>query len=178
MTTQNFKEACTFVSRQWEFTKWSTSLWKSIMVQWKCNCALCDMCLPMRCIPLMAIKKASTACTGSLQGEGVVEVGLGGGKREQPWPSLSLDWLTRCPLKSGPDLPPGLFARSTFHKEDSAAETELNSTYSQRRAIYVASLYLHLPGLPHQTGNQFNQFEYARHCKISISGGTNCFQHY
>lgn len=59
---------------------------------------------------------APTSC----RAKGWVEGGGGlAGKREQPWPSLSSDWLTRCPLKSGPDLPPGLFNRSTSHKEDS-----------------------------------------------------------
>ena len=69
----------------------------------------------------------SGACTGILQE-----------KREQPWPSLSLDWLTRCPLKSGPNLPPGLFAWSTFHFTRKIQRQRLNSTYSQRQAIYVA----------------------------------------
>ena len=59
---------------------------------------------------------APTSC----RAKGWVEGGGGlAGKREQPWPSLSSDWLTRCPLKSGLDLPPGLFNRSTSHKEDS-----------------------------------------------------------
>ena len=70
----------------------------------------------------------SGACTGILQE-----------KREQPWPSLSLDWLTRCPLKSGPNLPPGLFTRSTSHKEDSAAGTEFNSTYTKHQCMNAAS---------------------------------------
>ena len=91
---------------------------------------LCDKYRTTQCIPLMVIKKKPTfpALAPAAGWRGGGSGTRGGGKREQPWPSLSLDWLTRCPLKSGPNLPPGPFAWSTFHftRKIQRQETEFN----------------------------------------------------